>query len=869
MGSKVSVVIPVYNTETTLERCLDSVISQTYQNLEIIIVNDCTPDNAQDVIDRYLGMDRRTRCLRLEKNRGLFHARLAGADIATGDYIAFLDSDDYLGKDAYRAMVAKAEEKKADVVFGNIVIEWAADGRQETHIYNEPDFDIVEGEAVLYRFFEQEGYTFYWYAIWNKLFSKSLFDSARKHFDSLKGHTIMAEDIAYCTVLLALAKRVTQVEYYTNFYLQSTLSSTSRSASHKKYIKNIEDVCRVMDFVRAFIHSDAKYSTVLPMFDRFKEVFILYWVTNIRRAFITPEQKKGCLQYLRKCAGLKKLPNHERKGERDLTYDVDRSFIYSQVAPFNPKFEQLVNLIASPEYKTVAIPFEGVLFHRAYLIEDDFFWLLKNAYHASSERAKEAGWVETRIAAEKLVSQVNASGASLKDIYKEMQTCGISNEECTSLYQAEVELRKRLYTKRESVKQLYDLALYLGKKVVILSEGCLDEESIQDILSRKGYSGYNRIYIESQYPLENTESLIVFKSTDENGEILQRDNQIVEIHYPGPSSAFLKKLSWLERCKNEKVTQLDFFSSIYNRVALAAAANIYCDNPYRPFNHKTDFNKDVYLMGLFPIGLFVMDLAIWLARFAQDNQVTFASEKTQSIERFFWQLLKSKSGDDQSHHNNSCVFAIAPDQNTRQESLGIDRTQKALFAYGYIPERQNQRSLYPFQDVRLSGVMSYLVGELKSSHRIFYSEKLIKNRIEKGIDDFTNRLMPLLSLVPLEAEVDFTTAGYPFEYLLHYANSADIRIFDYASIFKQTSHGEKELSLYQYWKNLYVEERVGRLEGNYYPFLHNKPTWRKALFYLLFDHKTLVEKLKIRFGANTKAFKILKALNRLIFRKYY
>ena len=108
MNAKISIVIPVYGTEQYLERCINSVIKQNYRNLEIIVVNDCSPGNAEEIINKYSKLDKRILYLKHEENRGLFQARITGAKKASGDYIAFLDSDDYINFDFYYGLLKKA-----------------------------------------------------------------------------------------------------------------------------------------------------------------------------------------------------------------------------------------------------------------------------------------------------------------------------------------------------------------------------------------------------------------------------------------------------------------------------------------------------------------------------------------------------------------------------------------------------------------------------------------------------------------------------------------------------------------------------------------------------------------------------------------
>ena len=101
---KISVIVPVYKTEEYLKRCVDSILASTYENLEVILVDDGSPDNSGKICDEYAKKDTRVRVIHKE-NGGLSSARNAGLDIATGDYITFVDSDDYISNDIYEKLI--------------------------------------------------------------------------------------------------------------------------------------------------------------------------------------------------------------------------------------------------------------------------------------------------------------------------------------------------------------------------------------------------------------------------------------------------------------------------------------------------------------------------------------------------------------------------------------------------------------------------------------------------------------------------------------------------------------------------------------------------------------------------------------------
>lgn len=112
----ISIIIPIYNVERYLPKCLNSVICQTYSNLDIVLVDDGSSDKSGIICDEYAQKDSRIQVLH-KKNEGVDKARFSGLNIANGDYVIFVDSDDWLcDNDILRKMVVKAEETRADYV---------------------------------------------------------------------------------------------------------------------------------------------------------------------------------------------------------------------------------------------------------------------------------------------------------------------------------------------------------------------------------------------------------------------------------------------------------------------------------------------------------------------------------------------------------------------------------------------------------------------------------------------------------------------------------------------------------------------------------------------------------------------------------
>ena len=118
-NSLISVIVPVYNVEKYLKRCLDSIINQTYDKLEIICVNDGSTDNSLEILKGYKVKDSRIKII-TQENQGLSEARNAGLKIASGEYISFIDSDDWIDGYYYESMIAKIYSSNADIVFASM-----------------------------------------------------------------------------------------------------------------------------------------------------------------------------------------------------------------------------------------------------------------------------------------------------------------------------------------------------------------------------------------------------------------------------------------------------------------------------------------------------------------------------------------------------------------------------------------------------------------------------------------------------------------------------------------------------------------------------------------------------------------------------
>ncbi|MBR5754904.1 MAG: glycosyltransferase family 2 protein [Erysipelotrichaceae bacterium] len=169
---KISIIIPVYNVEPYIDRCLNSVVNQTYDNIEIIVVIDGSEDGSEKICIEYAERDDRIILIKQE-NRGLSAARNTGLSYVTGEYIMFVDSDDYVEKDFCLLPLQRLKETDSDIVmFDNDMI---SSGKSEYPILNETEFVTTDNIKLLRMNILGNINE----AVWNKIFKAELFNDIR------------------------------------------------------------------------------------------------------------------------------------------------------------------------------------------------------------------------------------------------------------------------------------------------------------------------------------------------------------------------------------------------------------------------------------------------------------------------------------------------------------------------------------------------------------------------------------------------------------------------------------------------------------------------------------------------------------------
>lgn len=249
----ISIIIPVYGVEEYIARCARSVFEQTYQNLEIIFVDDCTPDNSigvlKDVMEEYLERKAQVKIVKHEHNRGLSAARNTGMDAATGEYIYFLDSDDAITEDCIEILVKPMEEKHWDMVTADYKEEGSSKVLLRDAEYR--DKDILKSFSV----------GWHWNA-WNKLFDRNYLQ--KYDFRFVDG--IYFEDVPFTFKVACTASAIKVIGKETYIYVNRP---TSIMNVHKtdKYISSYKQVAeemrRVQKQYKAFSYDAEKWINVM------------------------------------------------------------------------------------------------------------------------------------------------------------------------------------------------------------------------------------------------------------------------------------------------------------------------------------------------------------------------------------------------------------------------------------------------------------------------------------------------------------------------------------------------------------------------------------------------------------------------------
>jgi glycosyltransferase involved in cell wall biosynthesis len=242
----VSIIIPVFNTSEYLARCLDSVLSQTVRDIEIIAVDDGSSDRSLDILQRYAADDHRLKIVRHERNEGLHIARISGVLAASGQYFGYVDSDDYISADMYECLYRHAVDRHADVVRTGAWL--LREGDAHPPVNQGSPTSLSFPERVYETGIEYLDADFY-PSMWLHLHHRRLWDMALPHFPRIR---LIGEDNLTGFVLAFFANRVISLSNLGYFYVERG-NSLSGDPSFASVARHIQDRGRIMKLLRAFL----------------------------------------------------------------------------------------------------------------------------------------------------------------------------------------------------------------------------------------------------------------------------------------------------------------------------------------------------------------------------------------------------------------------------------------------------------------------------------------------------------------------------------------------------------------------------------------------------------------------------------------
>lgn len=224
MNNKLSVVVPIYKVEKYLSRCIESILNQTYKNIELILIDDGSPDNCGKICDEYAKKDHRVRVIH-KTNGGLSSARNAGLEIATGDFIGFVDSDDWIEPTMYETLIKNAINYNAEISVGGVVdlLELGEEYKQTKTTFNGSiRTECLDKKDAMKKFFLES------WSAWDKIYRRDI------HIDLRFPEGKINEDEAIAIRLLDRCEKIVYTNEVFYNYISRPNSITTSKFSRKK-----------------------------------------------------------------------------------------------------------------------------------------------------------------------------------------------------------------------------------------------------------------------------------------------------------------------------------------------------------------------------------------------------------------------------------------------------------------------------------------------------------------------------------------------------------------------------------------------------------------------------------------------------------
>lgn len=277
----ISIIVPIYKVEKYLNRCVESIVQQTYSNLEIILVDDGSPDNCPKICDDWLQKDNRIKVVHKE-NGGLSDARNAGIALAAGNFIGFIDSDDWIAPEMYERLLNSIHKDETDIAACTVEMTWE-DNKEKNKLLTVKENVVLSQIEAQETLLNEDKLN---HPVWNKLYKRETIDGLL--FEKGKYH----EDVFWTYKAIGNADSISIIDYVGYFYFQ-------RNDSIMGHDYSIDWI----DYVDAICERHEYFETKYPELETRARLYInqnCIYHTQMTYKHLSGEKKKTMLDYMRK-----------------------------------------------------------------------------------------------------------------------------------------------------------------------------------------------------------------------------------------------------------------------------------------------------------------------------------------------------------------------------------------------------------------------------------------------------------------------------------------------------------------------------------------------------------------------------------------
>lgn len=596
MESKKITVIIIGNDD--IEGCLNKINEQSYiKDIELLVLY---KENKKEEIERISSLYKNVNFIVSESN--IFKTLYQNKQAITGEYISILNSEDGLTVDYYRTMIEKAISEDADIVISNAVLQYNDGGKAYLNL-SESTLRDLENEQILEEYLRQEGLSFLWSIYGNKVYKKEVFF---KVLEELNNQNIEIQNFYFFAVLFYYSKKLRIVNNEILFY---SFEKNEAKETIRKFLQNRYE-------------EDEIYNNTINNFD-FMEKFLYKKEIEI------------------KINNWKDLYLNEKNLQK-------KDVVTKVKTAWNDNLDKLKKAIINEKTEIVSFDIFDTLIIRPFWNPIDLFEFLNDYFRKISNIETGIDFSKIRVKAEevarkKLEDNNNSKQEiTLDEIYKEIiKETNITDEISQKMKEKEIELELRFCTDRKTGKELYQLAEYLEKKIICISDMYLPLEAINKILEKNGYI-IEKIYLSNEIGLTKFKNDLYKYAIDDLKINAEKIVHVGDNYYSdyenarknGINAQFLPKA--VDVYCNENITNnlgnlfkenLPIWQNTSNglnfigiRCMLALVANKYFDNPYRTFNNLTDFNVDPNLVGYYVLGMHLFGITDWLLKDISNNK---------------------------------------------------------------------------------------------------------------------------------------------------------------------------------------------------------------------------------------------------------